>query len=157
MKGCDGTGHILGTFSTHRSLSGCPLSVRIAELQQQSDTKTCPTPGCDGSGNTKSMYTFHRSVQRCPLMREKLDEYKGVLTLRQVEDILTGKAPFPFEPNSVNKKPVSLVPADTKPANSNKQAADRTVTRNGENKLPKTNKVPSPSPNSDAYNTRRSE
>lgn len=144
MKGCDGTGHILGIFSTHRSLSGCPLSVRIAELQQNSDTKVCPTPGCDGTGNTKSMYAFHRSVQRCPLMREKLEEYKGALTVKQVEDMLLRRIPFPL-PNGLvgpklqngglpGKKSPSQMDTSSRANGKGATVADK----NGENKSPKT-------------------
>ncbi|XP_060565125.1 myelin transcription factor 1-like [Ruditapes philippinarum] len=63
--GCDGSGHVSGNYSSHRSLSGCPLADRATVQANQVEQK-CPTPGCDGSGHVTGNYTSHRSLSGCP-------------------------------------------------------------------------------------------
>ncbi|KAL4236914.1 zinc ion binding [Mactra antiquata] len=63
--GCDGSGHVSGNYSSHRSLSGCPLADRATVQANQVEQK-CPTPGCDGSGHVTGNYSSHRSLSGCP-------------------------------------------------------------------------------------------
>ncbi|XP_052776079.1 myelin transcription factor 1-like isoform X3 [Mya arenaria] len=63
--GCDGSGHVSGNYTSHRSLSGCPLVDRATVQANQVEQK-CPTPGCDGSGHVTGNYTSHRSLSGCP-------------------------------------------------------------------------------------------
>ncbi|KAK6188152.1 hypothetical protein SNE40_004399 [Patella caerulea] len=63
--GCDGSGHVTGNYSSHRSLSGCPLADRAMVQANQIEQK-CPTVGCDGSGHITGNYSSHRSLSGCP-------------------------------------------------------------------------------------------
>lgn len=77
-------------------------------------------------------------------MREKLEEYKGALTVKQVEDMLLKRIPFPF-PNGVvgskllngggpGKKSPSQMDTSSRANGKGATVADK----NGENKSPKT-------------------
>ena len=68
--GCDGTGHVTGLYSHHRSLSGCPRKDRssVLQVQNQDVILKCPTLGCQGKGHVNSNRNSHRSVSGCPIV-----------------------------------------------------------------------------------------